>query len=108
MEPGVKRSRVFLLNALILPGTGHIYAGRNISGGIYLISFVAAMIFFLRTFVIDALLYFQSVNDFANIVEFLIYLAGDVMFLFPLAVSVLIWIITIADSVRVNRGINGV
>ncbi|MDH5541504.1 MAG: hypothetical protein OEY64_00930 [Nitrospinota bacterium] len=107
MEPREKRARIFLLNALILPGAGHIYAGKKFSGGALAFSFVMAMFFFFRALILVAADFFRSPDDVYNFMGFIFRLSGDGGFMLPLGVSVLIWLSSMIDSARISGGPRG-
>jgi hypothetical protein len=92
------------MNGLILPGSGHLYIKRYKSGIFILLIFLVASVMAIYRLVTGALLFFDSAEDFRYAGEFFSMLIGDLVFLPPFAVSLLLWLTSIIDGWRITRG----
>lgn len=104
MKSRERRFRVLLMNGLFLPGSGHLYIKRYKSGIFILVIFLVASVMAIYRLVTGAFLFFDSVESLGYAGEFFSMLFGDLVFLPPFAVSILLWLTSIIDGWRVTRG----
>lgn len=110
-----KRKIAILLNALILPGAGHFYAGLRLRGAMLALACIAfitlpvikyAMAF---SYTLDMMDITGNLNFYGIMAEALVRAWADVRTLSYLALAGLfiVWLFSIIDIVLKTRGTNG-
>lgn len=98
-----KRLRVLLLNAVILPGAGHLYLKRYLSGAAISVSFVAFALYVIVEFVLVFISFFSDgFKGLMQVGTFYVTLWEEASFRYSLYLTVVIWVGAIADSFRIT------